>query len=164
MNYFKDCKTLDQAKKHYWTLAKEHHPDKGGDEEIFKAVLNQFHEFRPAEEKYSTEYEDWNSHAYADIISQLFNIEDIHIEICGSWIWISGKTKLRKDQIKSINLTEDFKLGFSYKKMMWHISPKGYRKKSKREVSIDKIRKLYGSTNPTQPEKEDNKQPQLIHN
>lgn len=163
MNYFQDCQTLDQAKKHYWGLAKIHHPDKGGNEETFKEILNQFHAFRPHEEKYSTEFEDWNSYAYSDIISQLFKIQGINIEICGSWIWISGKTKERKEEIKSINLTDSFKLGFSGKKKMWHISPKGYRKKTRREVSIDEIRDLYGSQKASDNHKEEKTEKSTYH-
>lgn len=31
MRFFQDCQTIDEVKKRYKSLAKEHHPDKGGD-------------------------------------------------------------------------------------------------------------------------------------
>lgn len=118
VNYFKDCQTLDEARKTYYKLAMQLHPDKGGNEEDFKELANQFEAFRPGKVKYENEVNDWNSAIYANIISQLINIPEILIEICGSWIWISGNTKPYKDQIKSIETDEFYKRGFSRSKGM----------------------------------------------
>lgn len=144
-NFFKDCETLDEARKLYYKLAMEHHPDKGGDEETFKQLANEFESFRPGKKKYENEMEDWSSEIFAHIIDQLFNIPDLSIEIVGSWIWISGDTKPHKEQIKDIEVGEFYKRGFSRSKNMWYFSPKGYRKKSKKDLSMDDIRSFYGS-------------------
>lgn len=144
-DYFTDCKTLDEARKAYYMLAMQLHPDKGGDEEEFKELANQFHSFRPGKTKYENEINDWSSEAYAHIISQLINIPEINIEICGSWIWISGNTKPFKEQIKSIETNEFYKRGYSAQKQLWYFSPKGYKKKSKDDLDMETIRDIYGS-------------------
>ncbi|SEJ16640.1 hypothetical protein SAMN05192553_102723 [Cyclobacterium xiamenense] len=144
-DYFRDCTSLDEARKTYYRLAMKLHPDKGGDEEQFKELANQFHAFKPSEFKYENEFSDWNSKAYSGIIEALMEIPGIVIEICGSWIWISGETKNRKDQIKSIRAGEHYQRGFSAKKSMWYFSPKGYKKRSSDELDMDSIRNIYGS-------------------
>lgn len=144
-NYFNDCKTLDEARKTYYFLAMQHHPDRGGEEDAFKELANQFNAFNPGKLKYENETNDWNSQVYANIISQLINIPKIHIEICGSWIWLSGDTKPHKDIIKSIETDEFYKRGFSASKQMWYFSPKGYKKRSKDDFDMEDIRDIYGS-------------------
>lgn len=38
MRYFTNCKNLDELKKEYRRLSMIHHPDRGGDPEIMKAI------------------------------------------------------------------------------------------------------------------------------
>ena len=38
MKYFKDLNSMEAVKKQYRKLAMKHHPDRGGNEEIFKAI------------------------------------------------------------------------------------------------------------------------------
>ncbi len=61
-DYFKDCTSLDEARKTYYRLAMKLHPDKGGDEELFKDLANQFHSFRPSQFKYQNEFNDFSEH------------------------------------------------------------------------------------------------------
>lgn len=144
-DYFKGCKTLDEARKTYYRLAMKFHPDKGGDEERFKELANQFHSFKPSQVKYEKEFNDWSSKAYSDIVMALMEIPDIIIEICGSWIWISGDTRTRKGLIKSAPTNDFYQRGFSAQKVMWHFSPIGYKKRSAEELDMEAIRNIYGS-------------------
>ena len=148
MNYFENCKTLDEAKKLYWELAKKFHPDKGGDHKKFVELSNQFQSFKPDTEKFKGETDSWMAAEYAHIVSQLLVIEGIHIEICGSWIWLSGDTKSNKEKIKAIATGETFKRGFSKDKSMWYFSPKGYFKRSRKAHTMDDIRDYFGSEKP----------------
>ncbi|MDD2627825.1 MAG: hypothetical protein PHD20_02945 [Clostridia bacterium] len=79
---------------------------------------------------------------YREIIDKLINLSDITIELCGTWLWITGVKK--EDKEKQAMLKE---LGFSYsaKKLAWYWKPGTYRKKSKKELNLDQIRNLYGS-------------------
>jgi len=149
-NYFETCKTIDEAKKKFYELAKIHHPDKGGDTAIMQEILNQFDKFSPSSEKFTGEKEQFSSMEYAAIINELMSIPEIVIEIIGSFVWISGNTKPYKDMIKEVNLKgEKFP---TYKQAMWHatkclwyFSPTTYRRFSKGSYSLDEIRNMYGS-------------------
>lgn len=44
MKYFQNCKNLDDVKSKYRELAKEHHPDKGGDTKVMQEVNLQYSE------------------------------------------------------------------------------------------------------------------------
>ena len=145
MNYFEDCSTLDEAKKVYWKLAKQFHPDKGGNEEDFKILNNQFHAFRPEKEKFKNEAFEWDSEVYASILDQLIHIDGLIIDVVGSWLWLSGATKANKEAIKAIDHGGLYKRGWHKEKEMWYFSPKGYRKTSKKNLSLDEIKAFYGS-------------------
>lgn len=144
-DYFAECTSLDEARKTYYRLAMKLHPDRGGDEEQFKELANQFHSFRPRETKYASEINDWSSEAYSDIIAALMEIPGIIIEICGSWIWISGDTLANKDRIKSVPTNDHYKRGFSANKKAWYFSPTSYSKRSGEEFDMESIRNIYGS-------------------
>lgn len=150
--YFTQCKTLDKAKKLYYKLALELHPDKGGETADFQAMLNQFHAFRPTEEKYQGEAAEWNSRAYSSIVNDLLNIPGIIVAICGSWIWLQGDTKPVKEQIKAIDCGDFMKRGFSRNKLQWYFSPVGYRKSSNKKMSFGQIASLYGYERATRPD------------
>ena len=45
MKYFKNTYTEAEAKKRYRELSDIHHPDKGGNEEIFKEMSNEYQDF-----------------------------------------------------------------------------------------------------------------------
>ena len=44
MKYLKGINNLKELKKQYRALAMELHPDRGGDEEQFKALVNEYEE------------------------------------------------------------------------------------------------------------------------
>lgn len=147
MKYFDNCPTLDSAKAEYKKLAIKLHPDRSGYDSTadFQEMQNQFENYKPEEEKFKGEYTNWNAKEYAKIIEQLMQIKDIEIEICGSWIWLNGDTKPVKEQIKEIDTGETMRRGWSKSKSKWYFSPKDYKKKSSKELSIEEIRGLYGS-------------------
>ena len=97
---FKNVTELAEAKKLYKKLAKQLHPDVGGDEESFKAlnaVYNHILEhglFFSSEIEFDIEIEK--------IISQILHYENILIEVVGKWIWISGDTKEIKEALKNL--------------------------------------------------------------
>jgi len=72
------------------------------------------------------------------MLSKLMNFKGLIIDICGTWIWLSGKTKENKDGIHALN--------FRYQgaKQMWYWTPyqtKFYRRKV---LSMDEIYEKYG--------------------
>lgn len=53
MNYFKDCKTIHEAKQKFRELAKKHHPDAGGDTKTFAEISRQMDAFTPSQPEHS---------------------------------------------------------------------------------------------------------------
>jgi hypothetical protein len=79
---------------------------------------------------------------YGDDIANALNAimgYDLHIEVCGSWVWVSGDTRPAKEILKE----NDFK--WAPKKCMWFYRPEGERSYSRGTKSIDDIRMVYGS-------------------
>ena len=133
---FKNVTELADAKKLYKKLAKQLHPDVGGDEESFKAlnaVYNHILEhglFFSSEIEFDIEIEK--------IISQILHYENILIEVIGKWIWVSGDTKEIKEVLKN--------LGFKWasKKKMWYFGEL-QKTNNRRDNSIEDIKARYGS-------------------
>lgn len=62
------------------------------------------------------------------------------IEICGSWIWVSGDTRPHKDMLK------DAGYKWAPVKKMWHFRPSDSKSWSRGKFSMDQIRAKHGST------------------
>jgi len=116
MNYFSDCETVEEIKAKYRKLARENHPDLGGNPEAMKAINNQYEKAlqdcdgqesigtdkKPHTYKYNAEAEA----EIMEIIQKLIAIvADAKVEIIliGRWIWITGETKPLKDHFKELD-------------------------------------------------------------
>jgi hypothetical protein len=62
------------------------------------------------------------------------------VEICGSWIWVSGDTRPHKEILKAA--------GYKWApiKKMWHFRPADTKSWSRGKFSMDEIRDRHGST------------------
>lgn len=156
MKYFKDLNSMEAVKKTYRKLAMKHHPDRGGNEEIFKAINNEYeqameqakiNETRKAKtekEKDFIKSQYMNSKNFRNIIDKLIVLEGIEIEITGTWLWLRGNTYKYKEYLKS-----EFNAQWSKSKKCWFISPQGknFRKtRGYKGKSMSSIRSTYGST------------------
>jgi curved DNA-binding protein CbpA len=146
--YLIGIKNLDELRQNYYKLAKIHHPDTGGDNETMKQINLEF-EFLSSKildsEIYNNFQEAWKSSQwrtnenFSDIISKIIHLNNISIEIIGSWIWATGLTYSYKDILKE----SGFK--FSHKKTGWYWHEGQYRKMSKKSFTLDEIRELFGA-------------------
>ena len=133
---FESVTGLNEAKKVFKELARVLHPDVGGDEESFKILKNVYDDivehkiYFSSDAKFDIELEK--------IISQILHFEDIIIEVVGSWIWLSGETKIIKDTLKGIG----FK--WAIKKKMWYYGE--MKGRSHKEKSLNEIKNKYGCT------------------
>jgi len=141
---FENVTGLNEAKKIFKKLAKELHPDIGGSEEEFKILKNVYDDivehkiYFSADCKFDLELEK--------IISQILHFENITIEVVGSWIWLSGDTKIIKDKLKELN----FK--WASKKKMWYYGE--MKGKNPKQKSMDEIKNKYGCTTLRSKEKQ----------
>lgn len=147
----KNVETLEELKKVYKKLALKHHPDCGGDEEIMKALNNEYDELF---EKLKNTHKDKDGDFYSkettetpdefrEIIYKLLalKMEGVLIEVIGCFLWVSGNTKPYKDQLGKNGVG----LKWGKKKAAWYHSPEGYRRFSKKTTSLEEIREIYGS-------------------
>lgn len=153
MMYFKNVNNLQELRKQYKELLKAHHPDNGGDleamqeinaeyDKLFK-VLKDKHESKTAdtENNYNNMQYDFEEDAkLREVLEKIIHFSDITIEVCSSWIWLSGNTYQYRTELKEI--------GFKWasKKKQWYWHSEAFRKKGHKPLSMDEIRNYYGST------------------
>lgn len=148
--YFDACKSLEELKRAYKKLALENHPDMGGNVDVMKAInceydraferLKHRQNAAAAEPDSTVKATSETPEEFKRVIEMLLKIEGIEIELCGSWLWISGNTYEAKDEIKAAGC----RWSKSKHKWYWHPSedkPKRYH----RAASMGWIRGKYGS-------------------
>ena len=155
--YFENINTLEELRKQYKELLKQHHPDNGGNLEtmqeinaeydrLFKILKDQ-HENNCSSDRANTST-DYNSMKYdyaedekmREMLNKIIHFDGIDIELVGAWIWVSGNTYAYKKDLKE--------LGFKWasKKKMWYWHSEAFRKRSRKTLSMEDIRNYYGST------------------
>lgn len=101
--WFSAPRTAEELKKQYKKLALEHHPDRGGStadmqeinaeyERLF-ARLKDVHQNKDGEFYTARTETTETASEFMDIIEKLIHMDGVQIEICGSWIWLTGNTK-----------------------------------------------------------------------
>lgn len=158
MKWFNNPKTLEELKKQYKKLALRHHPDLGGNTADMQEINNEYdllferlkNVHRSADGNVYTARTATTETAsdYREIINRLINLKGIEIEICGTWLWITGDTKPHRETLKELRFR------WSNKKKAWYFHKDPYIKKSRRNLSLDDIRDLYGSERIHQQETE----------
>ena len=149
MKWFTNPTTLEDLKKQYKKLAIENHPDRGGRTEDMQAInaeydrlfesLKNTHRSATGETYTSKTETTETPEQFRAIIEKLINLDGINIEICGSWLWITGNTFTHKEELKKLH----FK--YSKNKNAWYYHEPGYRKSSKKNFTLEDIREMFGS-------------------
>ncbi len=144
MKFFNDCNTIEEVKARYKQLAKEHHPDCGGDTATMQAVNTEY-AFACAKilkgENLSAEDTDEQirlSEEYRQVIEQIINLAGIIIELVGNWVWVTGNTYPVRKQLKGAGLF------FASKKLAWYYRAEEYKTKGGKKT-LDEIKAKYGS-------------------
>lgn len=155
MTYFRNVETLEQLRKQYKELLKQYHPDNPNGstkatqeinaeyEQLFKQLKHKHENTQTGTEQTDYTQAQWSYEediALREILQKVIRFTDITIELCGSWIWISGNTYQHKAELKEIG----FKWASQKKQWYWH--SEAFRKKGKKPLSMDDIRSYYGST------------------
>lgn len=154
MKWFKnvDFQTpIEDIKKQYLRLCKLHHPDLGGSVEDMAAINAEYeqlqrHHYNIHRGKDGQVYTDERQDAptedasqFTEWISSLLKM-GLTVEVCGSWLWITGDTRTHKDELKAMGCY------YSGSKKCWYMHPKETKKyRHHRAQSMDRIRDKYGS-------------------
>ncbi|MCX2492640.1 J domain-containing protein [Pedobacter sp. PF22-3] len=145
MKWFSECRTLDEVKALYKKLAKQYHPDLGGDTETMQAI-NKEYAFASAKtikgenlSEEETENEIRFSEEYRQAIEKIIHLEGIVIELVGYWIWATGNTIAVKSELKNAGYF------FASKKLAWYFRTAEYKCTKGSKKSLEEIREKYGS-------------------
>ncbi len=152
MNYFKNCSTIDEAKKLFRELCLKLHPDTSGrdSQSDFVKMLNEFKKFRPSNqtEQQKQEFESFDHAKFYDMIKNFDGLHDVTISFVGSFIWLEdnvpGATFFQREKIKAIKLQGFNGARFAAAKKNWYFSPEDYQQKSRGKKSLEQIKNSYG--------------------
>jgi hypothetical protein len=157
MNYFEQCQSVEEAKKHYRDLLMQHHPDHAGQEgeALTKEIIAQFNAFLNGfmSRSFNSYYEDkeWKPNAetvtpFQEVLQKIINL-DCEIEIIGYWIYCFN-SKAVKEQLKELGFW------FSGKHKAWVYSGKPKKGRAGKET-LDQIRARKGSQKIAKGEQEE---------
>ena len=146
--YFTGVKTAEELKKAFREMAKKLHPDCGGDAEAFKQMRQEYaeawervknHHVNADGEHYERETEE-TPEQFMDIVEAFIHFDDFTVEVIGSWLWVTGNTQEHRAELKAAGLK------YAGRKQAWYFHFGAYRKRSKKEYTMDELREEYGST------------------
>lgn len=115
--YFKDASTLEELRKQYKNLLKQHHPDNTNriteitqevNAEYGKLfqVLKDKHDSNKAADASKTDcgskYDFAEDEKLREVLQKIINFSGIEIELIGNWIWVDGNTYQYKKELKEI--------------------------------------------------------------
>ena len=140
----------DEVKNIFRLLAKANHPDKGGDSEKMKEIYESFeilknqYSFLLKESKNQGFEEDENFWVIDNIEMEeaykaISGLDEIKIEVCGFWVWVTGNTYKHKAALKAAGFR------FASKKIAWYWKSETQKTYSRGNASLNEIRVKYGS-------------------
>jgi len=144
MAYFNGCNTIDEIKTLYKKLAKENHPDHGGDTVTMQAINTEYafacahaiHSENLSTEKTAAKIKF--SEQYRKAIEKIIHLPGITIEAVGFWIWVTGNTYPVRKELKAADFF------FASKKLAWYFRSDEHKTKGGKKT-LDEIRRKYGS-------------------
>lgn len=141
--------TQDQIKARYKELAIKYHPDRNPSGLKMMQMINAAHDILKTYSGYAFEFtrEEDLAESLANAINFIVHLP-VKIEVCGSWVWVSGNTKPFKEILKQA--------GFKWAnaKKMWYFRPDTWQSSSRGKWDISKIREKYGSSTVKNKERE----------
>jgi hypothetical protein len=145
MKWFSDCLTLEEVKAKYKQLAKQHHPDLGGDTATMQEINREF-SFASAKavkganlSDEEAENEILASEAYRHAIEQVIHLDGITVELVYKWLWITGETYPHRAALKAAGFL------FAPKKVAWYFRTEANKVAKGDKKTLDEIRDKYGS-------------------
>jgi len=163
-HYFKDVQTLEEAKSLYKKLARQHHPDLGGDTATMQAINAEYATWQSNYARTSERARQQKAHGegkktaadYHDLdevaevlrvkIETILNL-GLEVELCGLWLWVTGDTKPHKEELKAAGFR------WSPDKTAWYYPAVPSFNRTKR--TMEEIRRMHGSQLFTRADREE---------
>ena len=155
LKWFKDCDCIEELKSQFRKLAMLHHPDRGGLKEDMQEINNEYSLlFEALKDIHRSTREDGPRTYKAEtattetpedfirIITELFKLDGVTVELTGRWVWCGGNTQKHKERLKELGCK------WSPKKQLWHWNypeDSARKYKGKKEWSMERIRSTFGS-------------------
>lgn len=157
MKYFNDCTTLAEVKSVYKDLAKQFHPDLHPEaQEKYTAIMQEINREYDFATRKLISGEDLSAEdieasileveEYRIALNKVLPLEGLTIEIVGNWIWVRGNTYAHR---KTLADPEGGKFTWAKKegaRDAWFFRTEQYRTRGKSNMTLDDIKKKYGST------------------
>lgn len=156
MKYFTNVSTIEELKQQYKKLAKELHPDHGGTTEQMQELNKEYtdlfnkykdiHKDKEGKTYTAREHTQEQPQDFINVINALITLDGITLDICGSWLWITGETLKYKDLLKKL------KCKYSSNKKAWYYTSEPYHKKNKHMYTLNEIKTMFGDETLSQKE------------
>lgn len=141
---------IAEIKTVYKQYTKTYHPDVNSDGEEMMKLGNLAYEVLVKNIEYlGAEFNKLHKEAtetpniaaeIQEIFTKIKHFPGLEIEVCGTWLWVSGNTFTVKGELKKLSFQ------WASKKKMWSWHPETYKKYDKNgEWDINKIRNTWGS-------------------
>lgn len=142
--------SFDDIKAAYRRACSQYHPDRNpAGLEMMKLINNAYQSLSDYVQGSVKDEPQFEAESLSDELNAALNAI-IHlgltIEICGSWIWVSGDTRPHKEILKSAGYR------WAPKKLMWSFCG-GERTSSRGKFSMDDIRNRHGSVHVKEQER-----------
>lgn len=157
MKYFNNIHDLEELRKEYKRLVKLNHPDNGGNEDAIKEINAEYEKAFETLKNADTTNNSRNANRYSkevdqdirDAINRIIHLDNLVIEIIGSWVWVSGSyTYQYRKELKEAG----YKFSGNRKSWYWHSDEEKKRGASKR--TMDELKTYYGCQEVEQEKKE----------
>jgi len=135
-----DGLTPTEIRTLYRKLAHQHHPDKGGDTKTMQELNRVYKEVLEKASSNDPDFDMKHEERLMEKIQKVINLDDVKIEILGSWLWVTGETYQHKQYLKENGFF------FSKQKTAWYYHNEEEKGKWKFGAKpLEEIRQKYGS-------------------
>ena len=142
-NLFYGCTTSDEVRNRYDELSRVFKPmNNGENNEMIETINDQYDQLMLLLNESKKAEAPKEQPTVSEKIRELQNSispEGLHFEVCGTWLWVTGKTYQVKDTLK--------KLGFRYSanKLSWYYRQEDHRSSNQEPIPLELIREKYGT-------------------
>lgn len=137
--------TTETIKAAYHTAAFQFHPDVNPAGEEMMKVINEAYaslgDFAGYVEEQSSATQAYPA-ALNEAIIFAVNLDNISLEVCGAWLWVTGNTYPYRAEFKAHGFY------FAGAKKAWYYRPPEWKSSNRHQMTLDEIRERHGSYRP----------------